>query len=318
MRLNPVAAVVGLALVGCTTPTAAPPPVAPVVVAPPAPPPTPVYDYRYRLLTGEATDTEQVFDDDRRTYVRFLTTPPSGVLFFQQDGQPLRATIVDRFAIIDGIHAGVLIRSTTQYSYAAPIDTQRFVAVRARRADGSPPGDAELPPELAAQRALILETEARLSALGARITANQTMADVKAVNRELDEIQTVIDGLAARIVRLYFATGRSNISLSPGAREILRLAARSATSITLRGRTDNVGSRAVNMQIARSRTAAARALLARFGVPAERIHIDALPMADYLDDNTTETGRARNRRVELVFVGPDEQVASSTDGAAAR
>jgi outer membrane protein OmpA-like peptidoglycan-associated protein len=270
-----------------------------------------VYDYRYRLLTGEATGTEQEFDDGKRTYIRFQTKAPPGVLFFQQDGQPLRATVLDRFAVIDGVHAGVLIRSTTQYSYAAPLDMLRVTGARARRAAGMPGSDdADLPPELAAQRAVILETEARLNDLSTRIPASKTMADIKAVNRELDEIQTVIDGMAARLVRLYFATGRSNISLSPGAREILRLAARSATHITVRGRTDNVGSRAANVQIARARTVAARSLLARFGVPAERVHVDAVAMDDYLADNTTEAGRAQNRRVELIFAGPDEQVAS--------
>lgn len=316
MRLNPVAAALGLALVGCTTPVPTPEqkasaPVPAAAASAPALPVAPAYDYRYRLLTGEATGTEQVFDDGRRTFVRFTTSPPPGVLFFQQDGQPLRATVLDRYAIIDGIHAGVLIRSTTQFSYAAPLDPQRIAAIQARRANGTASaGDAVLPPELAAQRAVILETEARLQGVSTRLAGSKTMADVKAVNRELDEIQAMIDGMAARIVRLYFATGRSNISLSPGAHEILRLAARSAKSITLRGRTDNVGSQAVNLQIARARTKAARALLARFGVPAERIRIDAQPMADYLADNTTEAGRARNRRVEMVFVGPDEQVAN--------
>ena len=308
MKLRPIAIAVGVVLVGCATQHAPPPrsgSVAPVAASVPAPaaPSVPAYDYRYRLLTGETTGTEQVFDDGKRTYVRFQSKAPPGLMFFEQDGQPLRATLLEQFAVIDGIHAGVLIRSTTNYSYAAPLDPMRVAAVRVRRADGSPPvADAELPPELAAQRAIILETETRLQGVAARIPSSKTMADVKAVNRELDEIQTVIEGVAASRVRLYFATGRSNISLSPSAREILRLSARSAKTIAVRGRTDNVGSQTVNVQIARARTKAARGLLLSFGVPAERIQIDPVAMNDYLADNGTEQGRARNRRVELVFV----------------
>ena len=58
-----------------------------------------------------------------------------------------------------------------------------------------------MPPELAAQRAIILESEARLQDVGARIPTGTTLADVLAVNRELDEIQTAIDGAAARLMR---------------------------------------------------------------------------------------------------------------------
>ena len=308
MKLRPIAIAMGVVLAGCATRHAPPPrsgPVALVTAPAPAPaaPSVPAYDYRYRLLTGEATGAEQVFDDGKRTYVRFQSKAPPGAMFFEQDGQPLRATLLEQFAVIDGIHAGVLIRSTTNYSYAAPLDPMRVAAVRVRRADGSPPvADAELPPELAAQRAIILETETRLQGVAARSPSSKTMTDVKAVNRELDEIQTVIEGVAASRVRLYFATGRSNISLSPNAREILRLSARSAKTIAVRGRTDNVGSQAVNVQIARARTKAARGLLLSFGVPAESIQIDPVAMNDYLADNGTEQGRARNRRVELVFV----------------
>ena len=58
-----------------------------------------------------------------------------------------------------------------------------------------------MPPELAAQRAIIPESEARLQDVCARIPTSTTLADVLAVNRELGEIQTVIDGAAARLMR---------------------------------------------------------------------------------------------------------------------
>ena len=175
MKLRPVAVTVGVVLAGCATQHAPPPTsaaaiIVPATVAAPTAPSVPVYDYRYRLLTAEATGTEQVFDDGKRTYVRFQSKAPAGVMFFEQDGQPLPANLLDRFAIINGVHAGILIRSTTNYSYAAPLDPQRVSAVRAKRANGSTPtGDAELPAELAAQRAIILETEAQLQGLSARI-----------------------------------------------------------------------------------------------------------------------------------------------------
>lgn len=85
MKLRPVAVAVavglGLALAGCATPATAT-----------------RYEYRYPLLAAEATGAEQLFDEGKRTYVRFQGKPPAGVRFFQRDGNHCVLRCSTRFA----------------------------------------------------------------------------------------------------------------------------------------------------------------------------------------------------------------------------
>ncbi len=140
------------------------------------------------------------------------------------------------------------------------------------------------------------------------------------MNRELDEIQAVVNGLNARLVRLYFASGRSNLTMSPSAEAALKRLALQSTAITIKGRTDNIGASDVNQRVAWARANAARQLLLlRMGVPTASITVDRAAQTDYIADNKTPEGRARNRRAELVFLLPEGKmpVAAATSAKAA-
>lgn len=72
--------------------------------------------------------------------------------------------------------------------------------------------------------------------------------------------------------------------------------------VTLTGYTDDVGTDAQNLALARARAERLAALLERGGVRAGRITTEGRGAADFLADNATEAGRARNRRIELTIV----------------
>jgi K(+)-stimulated pyrophosphate-energized sodium pump len=70
-------------------------------------------------------------------------------------------------------------------------------------------------------------------------------------------------------------------------------------SVTIAGYTDSSGSEAANLALSRARANAVAARLTAAGVSSERVHAagygSEMPMAD----NSTEAGRAQNRRVDL-------------------
>jgi outer membrane protein OmpA-like peptidoglycan-associated protein len=70
-------------------------------------------------------------------------------------------------------------------------------------------------------------------------------------------------------------------------------------NVTIAGYTDSSGSEAANLALSRARANAVAARLTAAGVSSERVHAagygSEMPMAD----NSTEAGRAQNRRVEL-------------------
>ncbi|MEZ4450239.1 MAG: OmpA family protein [Nannocystaceae bacterium] len=65
------------------------------------------------------------------------------------------------------------------------------------------------------------------------------------------------------------------------------------------GHTDNVGTREVNIDLSKRRAESVRKWLIDKGIEADRITTDGKGPDDPLEDNGTEAGRAKNRRIEF-------------------
>lgn len=120
------------------------------------------------------------------------------------------------------------------------------------------------------------------------------------VRVEADEIRT--------LEPIYFETGTARIQdrsltlLSEMGRVIVSRP--DLGRISIEGHTDSQGSLAHNQRLSEERAAAVRTALIAAGVPPERLHAVGYGESVPIADNTTEAGRARNRRVEFRFL-PD-------------
>src|SRR6266545_4166462 len=99
-----------------------------------------------------------------------------------------------------------------------------------------------------------------------------------------------------------FETGRS--ALKPDSYTILDIVAASLVAnadirIEIGGHTDNTGASATNLRLSQARADAVRAYLASKGVGPERMVSKGYGASQPVAPNTTATGRAQNRRVEL-------------------
>jgi outer membrane protein OmpA-like peptidoglycan-associated protein len=113
-----------------------------------------------------------------------------------------------------------------------------------------------------------------------------------------------------QVLVLEFAT--DSAALSPAHKTLLNNAAEAlghAERVLIVGRTDNVGPDAPNQAIALARAGAVRDHIKRVS-PAlpNDIRIDARGLCCYIASNDTPEGRARNRRVEVVFTASSEGV----------
>ena len=109
-----------------------------------------------------------------------------------------------------------------------------------------------------------------------------------------------------------FDTGRADIK--PNLRPILDqfasgLSGQPNTEVRIIGHTDNTGSDATNDALSVQRAQSARQYLAARGVDPNRIVIAGRGEREPIADNSSEAGRARNRRVEI-FLGERANVAS--------
>lgn len=108
----------------------------------------------------------------------------------------------------------------------------------------------------------------------------------------------------AAIYGIYFDTGKSEIKPESDAAiaEMARLLKTDAgLKLYVVGHTDNVGSLESNMRLSRERAeAVTRALTSRHGIAAERLSAHGVGSLAPVASNTSEDGKAKNRRVELV------------------
>ena len=96
-------------------------------------------------------------------------------------------------------------------------------------------------------------------------------------------------GLVSEIGGVQFATGTAN--LNPELR------------FTIEGHTDNVGSDTMNQELSLRRAITVRDYLTNLGVPFGSVEVAGYGPVRPVANNTTEDGRARNRRVEIVISG---------------
>jgi len=78
------------------------------------------------------------------------------------------------------------------------------------------------------------------------------------------------------------------------------------TNILIVGHTDNTGSASLNQDLSVRRAESVKAYIASHGVGSGRLTTQGKGFNEPIADNTTESGRAQNRRVEIVIVANDQ------------
>jgi outer membrane protein OmpA-like peptidoglycan-associated protein len=141
------------------------------------------------------------------------------------------------------------------------------------------------------------ETERRKQAEAAQADALAALGRVENVKKEARGTVITLSG------SVIFASGGSE--LLPAARNKLSEVATAldqgeTSKISVEGHTDSVGSDPMNQQLSMRRASAVRDSLVAGGVAAERISVVGYGSTRPVADNTSEAGRANNRRVEIV------------------
>ncbi|MCB0760966.1 MAG: OmpA family protein, partial [Flavobacteriales bacterium] len=77
------------------------------------------------------------------------------------------------------------------------------------------------------------------------------------------------------------------------------LAKKPEWKLRISGHTDNVGNDATNMKLSEERSKAVAKFLSDRGVDAERLLVEWHGEEQPIADNSTESGRQKNRRVEM-------------------
>jgi outer membrane protein OmpA-like peptidoglycan-associated protein len=101
------------------------------------------------------------------------------------------------------------------------------------------------------------------------------------------------------VFTVHFDFGSTRVDLPADVVATLVEEAKVAPLVLLRGRTDGASDSPAESRIARGRAAAVRDVLVGAGVDPARIRATYQPAGDHAADNTSDSGRGLNRRVEI-------------------
>lgn len=136
----------------------------------------------------------------------------------------------------------------------------------------------------------------------------QTAVLVKAMAQDISaSAQAMSDAIAKSgkldVYGITFATGQA--AINPASDAVLNdvlavLSANPEWKLRVEGHTDNVGDKAANLKLSNARAAAVAGWLTSKGIDAARLSAAGLGDTQPVAPNTTDDGRAKNRRVVLV------------------
>jgi outer membrane protein OmpA-like peptidoglycan-associated protein len=201
------------------------------------------------------------------------------------------------------------VRADIQAAQAARAQNQAQMA----RAQASVAGARAASAEARANSAEVQAATAQASAADAQQQAALAQQQALALQQQLTQIkaQQTDRGMLVTLGDVLFEFGRADVKPGAGA-DIGKLAEflrqHPDRRIRIEGYTDSVGGADYNKALSQRRADAVRAALVAQGVPADRIDTAGYGKEYPVADNSSDTNRALNRRVEVYISNNDQPV----------
>jgi len=154
---------------------------------------------------------------------------------------------------------------------------------------------------------------------GAGVVIGKKMDKQKAELEKIEgaKVETVTDANNLQAIKvtfdsgILFATGKSDLNSSSRS-ALLKFAASlketPETDIAIYGHTDNKGSHDINLALSNDRAASVAKFLNADAVLNDRMKTEGKAFDEPIADNTTNVGRAQNRRVEIYITASKQMI----------
>ena len=137
------------------------------------------------------------------------------------------------------------------------------------------------------------------------------------------QVETVTDVNGLKAIKVTFDSGIlfdfNKSTLKPEAKKQLETFAKDMadmplTNINVYGHTDNIGTAEANKKVSDNRARSVAQYLMKQGIDDSRILAEGLSYDFPVADNSTEEGRAQNRRVEIYISANEDMIKAAEDG----
>jgi outer membrane protein OmpA-like peptidoglycan-associated protein len=216
-----------------------------------------------------------------------------------------------------------------QNAQQSQLAAQQAQAIAQQQAEARQKADAERQrAEEAAAAARAAQQQAEASAQQAQLTAQQAQQNAEQVRERLrQQLNAVLQttetarGLIVNMSDVLFDFNK--YTLKPEAREKLAkvsgiLVAYPGLKLQVEGYTDNIGSEEYNQKLSEQRADGVRDYLIQQSVADANVTAQGYGKSHPVADNSTNEGRAQNRRVELVVSGAAIGIQQSDPGASSQ
>jgi outer membrane protein OmpA-like peptidoglycan-associated protein len=191
----------------------------------------------------------------------------------------------------------------------ARLDARTREADRARRQTETAEREAE------AARALAVVAAAD-AASDASDAANEAARNAKELQRQIDVLQAEATdrGLVLTLGDVLFATGRSDLK-SGGTNTLDKLVVflneYPNRNVAIEGHTDDVGSLDMNQVLSQHRADSVKSYLIKKGIRSTRLVASGMGETQPIAENSSESGRQQNRRVEIIIENPPQRASTN-------
>lgn len=127
-------------------------------------------------------------------------------------------------------------------------------------------------------------------------------AKLAKINQTLDQIEQRMAEVGTALLRVNFGYSSAKFDPTPEIGEAMVSAGMKAKRINIRGHSDNTGSVEANRVLAMTRAVSAKKYLTERGIAKGKVYVFSRGSSEPVGDNSTEEGRAQNRRVDVEFI----------------
>lgn len=257
--------------------------------------PTSTLRFDYKITKRAETGLIRAFEHENKTVLQFMDIKKSVPKISDKDGKQIKYTIIGQYAVLPSVYKVLTVTvngvsSQVKLNEASQINRDVTVANK----------NSHEQSYFAKTKAKFEKTKADLSQLKAGNNKQKSLFERK-ISQIKNEANVVKQESNPVSMQIRFAFGGTQFQAADEIKNQLLKNAQVAKGINLRGRTDSRFADYMNNTVALRRAVAVKQFLVRNGIDAKKIYVYSAGAGHFIADNSTDVGKAENRRVDVEF-----------------
>jgi outer membrane protein OmpA-like peptidoglycan-associated protein len=286
------------------------------------------YSFAYQADNREEIGLVQVFDDGAQTYLQLSAAGDPTTRVLDENGRYTTPIRNGAFLVVPGVHSTLTVERAEGVSHVSREGRAPRLAAKEEGEDPRPAPHAVAMPSVGAatiapadpvqggQIAATLQSvapPAGAALAGMQATVLQLKSEVQALEREIADEQEALGQMRQLLARerrtetfvVHFANNSARAELSQQEIASIVTVGKNAQGLIIEGYTDAFYANDAGANLARARARNVAEILAGGGIKPDAMNIEFHAAGGFARENTSDEGKAFNRRVAISFRFPE-------------